>query len=142
QPLFDVPLEFSLQRRVLNATLAAVDDPVTHRLQHETRDGDLVLTFEWQDHYSEEFNYIHRGEAWIDGDTGRLLRIVNLIDRPDQEPYPARTFTVREVEILPAGSSPAGAYEIGGATVPPTATPTPDAMGMYRGLPLEQAQAL
>ena len=36
----------------------------------------------------------------------------DLIDRPDQEPYPARTFTIRASEIAPAGSSPEGTYEI------------------------------
>lgn len=114
----DVPLEYSLQRRVFAATLDAVNDPETHNLQHETRDGQVVLTFEWNDNQSEEFDYIHRGEAWIDPETGHLQRIVHFVDRPDQEPYPTRTYTFRESEILPAGSSPDGTYTIEGSTRP------------------------
>ncbi|MDQ3549668.1 MAG: hypothetical protein M3439_12715, partial [Chloroflexota bacterium] len=40
--LFDVPLEYSLQRRVLGATLAAVNDPDAHALRSEERDGLVV----------------------------------------------------------------------------------------------------
>jgi Tol biopolymer transport system component len=110
---FDTPLEYSLQQRVLGYTLSAINDPGTHNLQREERDGWTVLTYEWQDHYAIEFDYISRGEAWIDPATGQLNRIVHLIDRPDQDPYPARTFTIRASEVVPAGASPDGMYEIG-----------------------------
>jgi hypothetical protein len=73
-----------------------------------------VITYEWRDDYAIEFDYVSRGEAWIDPATGHLQRIVHLIDRPDQDPYPARTFTIRASKIVPAGTSPEGAYEIEG----------------------------
>jgi TolB protein len=130
--VFDVPVEFSLQGRTFGAALAAVNDPEAHGLYRETRDGLLVLHFEWQDHYAVEFNYVSRGEAWIDPASGQLQRIVHLIDRPESEPYPARTYTFRSIATLPAGSSPEGAYEIAGATRPED-LPAPDVVNPTPG---------
>jgi TolB protein len=135
--VFDVPVEFSMQGRTFGAALAAVNDPEAHSLYRETRDGLLVLHFAWQDHDAVEFNYVSRGEAWIDPVSGQLLRIVHLIDRPEADPYPARTYTFHSIETLPAGSSPEGAYEIDGATrpedlpVPDIVSPTPGGQLVY-----------
>lgn len=133
---FDTPLEYSLQRRVLGATLAAMTDPDASNLRSEERDGYIILHYEWSDEYENEFNDGSLGEVWIDPETGRIQRIVHLIDRPDQEPYPTRTFTIRDIAVLPAGSSPAGTYEIEGAI------PTPNDSGTYVGITVEQAQRI
>jgi|GEM_PF-3800100 len=156
--MFDVPLEYSLQRKVLGAALSAVNDPESNNLRSEVRDGHVVLTYEWRDDNALEFNFVNRGEAWIDPQTGTLQRIVHLVDRPDQDPYPTRTFTIRDLETLPIGSSPAGTYQIDGVIRPPespagsttatttsqdpSALPTPDGSGAYRGITIEQARQL
>lgn len=133
--VFDVPLEYSLQRRVLGATLAAVSGQDSYSLRRDERDGQIVYSFEWQGDGKPEYRDISQGEMWIDPKTGQLQRIVYLVDRPDLEPTPSRAYSIRDLDILPAGSSPPGTYEIASA-------PIPDEMGVYRDITLEQAQAI
>lgn len=109
---FDVPLEYGVWRRLVGNV------PTAHKPRDEDdvtvqRDGDhIVLNYSWVDHYAEEFDYVSRGKVLIDSQTKQIEQITWLVDRPEQEPYPVRKFTFREIQVVPAGSSPEGTYRL------------------------------
>lgn len=134
--VFDVPTEYSLQRRVFGATLAAATDPSAYEMRAERVGASVVLHFQWTDHHAEAIGAINLTETWFDSETHELQRIVYLLDHPDSDPYPVRTFSFKRVSEFPAEPQTPARYELHGAWPPldmtllgqspaPTGTATP-----------------
>ncbi len=106
--VFDVPLEYGVWRRLVGGPLAQSADADDLQIEREGRRVEVL--YSWVDRYAREFNYVSRAEVLINPDSNQIEALTWLIDRPEQEPYPVRTFTFRKIEMMPEESSPEGTY--------------------------------